>query len=66
MVDEVNELLYYNSGIYGYTFIDNKGIREEHLRDDGVHLNQMGINILANNFLAHLNRRSLLPPDWDD
>ena len=49
-IDEVNELLKYNAGIYNYVFIDNACIREEHLKRDQTHLNSEGINILSNNF----------------
>ena len=66
-IDEVNELLKYYAGIYNYEFIDNSGIRKEHLKNDGVHLLKSGICILANNFLRHINRASLLPfkSIWD-
>ena len=66
-VKELNELLQYNAGIYNYEFIDNSCIGEKHLKNDGVHLNSEGINILASNFLVHLNRPSILPfySIWD-
>ena len=58
-IDEINELLEYNAGIFNYVFINNASIREEHLRNDGVHLNNDGVYKLANNFLSCLNRPSL-------
>ena len=66
-IDSVNKLLKYYAGIYRYEFIDNSGITKEHLKKDGVHLLHSGICILANNFLAHINRPSLLPFNsiWD-
>lgn len=66
-VNKVNELLQYYAGIYNYEFIDNGCIREEHLKKDGVHLNQTGISLLANKFLYHLNRPCVLPFQsiWD-
>ena len=37
----------------GFKFIDNSGIKEEHL-SDGVHLNEAGTSILSNNYLNAL------------
>ena len=39
----------------GYFFVDNSSIGTDHLRDDGLHLNDLGINILANNFINAIN-----------
>ena len=60
-IEKINQLLRYNAEIYGYQFIDNEYIRDEHLKKDGVHLNKEGVCILANNFLSYLNRSILLP-----
>ena len=49
-VNEVNELLKHYAGIYNYEFIDNVNIREENLKNNGLHLLKKGICILANNF----------------
>ena len=38
-----------------FIFIENKYINECHLSRDGVHLNEEGNIILANNFLNALN-----------
>ena len=39
-----------------FIFIDNKNIiLSEHISNDGVHLNNVGSDLLANNFLHHLN-----------
>ena len=67
-INKINELLQDNAGIFKYQFIDNTSICKEHLKKDGVHLNKEGICILANNFLAHLNRTSVLPfyDIWED
>ena len=67
-INEVNKLLEKNAGYYGYDYIDNVNIGETHLRNDGVHLNNQGITILANNFLNNLNRPSVIYPFssiWD-
>ena len=49
---QINQLLRYNAEIYGYQFIDNGYIRDEHLKSDGVNLNKEGVCLLANNFLS--------------
>ena len=61
-INEVNKLLEQHAGFYEYKFIDNGCINETHLRNDGVHLNNKGITILANNFLHHLNGPSITYP----
>ena len=55
-IDGLNRLLKDYAAYYNYTYIDNSRIQESHVRKDGVHLNQEGISILANNFLYYLNR----------
>ena len=60
-IEKINQLLRYNAEIYGYQFIDNGYIRNEHLKNDGVHLNKEGICLLANNVLSYLNKSILLP-----
>ena len=67
-VDGVNKLLKLNAAYYNYDFIDNSCIRESHLKSDELHLNKQGTIILANNFLAHLNRPYVTLPFasiWD-
>ena len=51
-INEVNKLLVYYAGIYNYTYIDNSCIRNEHLWKDGLHLNNEGISILAENYIT--------------
>ena len=58
-IDEINKFLEYYAGIYNYVYINNRCIREEHLKRDKLHLNNEGIRILSNNFLEHVNRPSL-------
>ena len=66
-IDEINNLLKTNAGICNSTYIDNTNIRKQHLWTDDLHLNREGTRVLANNYLAHLNRPALLPFDkiWD-
>ena len=66
-IDEINKVLEYNAGIFNSIYIDNTNIRKQHLLEDDLHLNREGTRILANNYLAHLYRPSLLPFDkiWD-
>ena len=54
-IEKINQLLRHNAEIYGYQFIDNGYIRNEHLKNDGVHLNKEGVCLLANNFLPFHN-----------
>ena len=60
-VDEMNKLLKYYAGIYGFVFIDNSDIHDEHLWRDKVHLNNKDINLLATNYISYLNKPSYLP-----
>ena len=60
-INQINDLLKYYAGIYDFEYIDNSSIWENHIKRDGVHLNQEGICILADNFLNYLNRPSLSP-----
>ena len=46
---------------YKFIYIDNYAIKEVHLWKDNIHLNTDGIYKLANNYICHLNRPSLLP-----
>ena len=42
---------------HDFTFLDNSNITTAHLYQDGVHLNNEGSDILANNYLSYLNYR---------
>ena len=57
-IDEINELLQHYASIYDFQYIYNSYIQSRHLSGN-VHLNNDGINMLANNFLAQLNRKSI-------
>ena len=57
-VDEINKLLDFNATEFSYKFINNNNIGREHLERDRLHLNEQGINLLANNFLDSINKRS--------
>ena len=52
--NEVNTILQSLASENGYIFIDNSAITLEHVCDDGVHLLESGLTILANNFLVQL------------
>ena len=52
--NEVNAILQSLASENGYIFIDNSAITLEHVCDDGVHLLESGLTILANNFLVQL------------
>ena len=60
-INEVNKILKHYSGIYKFIYIDNYAIKEVHLWKDNIQLNTDGIYKLANNYICHLNRPSLLP-----
>ena len=51
---EVNNQLKEKCNALGFVFIDNASVELEHVCDDGVHLLESGLNILANNFLNTL------------
>ena len=53
---EVNELLESMCKLYNFTYIDNSGIGLDYLRSDGVHLNEEGTVLLANNYLKCLRK----------
>ena len=52
--NEVNKQLKEKCNALGFVFIDNASVELEHVCDDGVHLLESGLNILANNFLNTL------------
>ena len=51
---ELNAILQSLASENGYIFIDNSAITLEHVCDDGVHLLEIGLTILANNVLVQL------------
>ena len=64
-VDKI--LLKYYAGIYKFIYIDNSCIKSEHINRDEVHLSKEGVQLLSNNYLAHINSHSLSPfkSIWD-
>ena len=54
-VRKVNDILSRNEDQHGYSFIDNKNIAYKHIWRDKIHLNDMGTDLLASNFLRALN-----------
>jgi len=52
-ISEFNARLYDLCVTYGYMYIDNRNIDITHLaEEDGLHLNQQGTVILAQNFIS--------------
>ena len=58
MINEINELLQFNTGLHNYEYISNSNIGKFHLWSDNVHLNRNGTISLANNFLG-INLRDI-------
>lgn len=55
-IDDINIMLRNGCNDHNFEFIDNKNIQVDcHLWKDGVHLNDRGLEILANNYIKHLN-----------
>lgn len=55
-INAINSLLSNRCNDLNFNFIDNQSIHvDSHLWKDGVHLNDQGIEVLANNFLKHIN-----------
>ena len=52
--EALNEVLLNLCREHGFIFIDNSDIEDEHLYLDGVHLNDRGTKILADNYLNSL------------
>ena len=56
-LEKIHETLAsYCSEITNCVYIDNRNIRGIHLYKDGLHLLQLGKDILANNFIFYLNK----------
>ena len=54
--NQLNKILRELCKAHGFTFIENENIvLKEHIWKDGVHLNNQGSDLLARNFLFHLN-----------
>ena len=51
---ELNDILQSLCSFNNFTFINNSDINEEHLHSDGVHLNDDGTKLLADNYLRAL------------
>ena len=55
-INDINIILRNRCSEIKFEFIDNQNIQVDcHLWKDGLHLNDEGIEILANNYLKHLN-----------
>ena len=53
-VDDANELLNSITTCKHWGFIDNRNINAYHLMTDGVHLDSVGVGILAKNIITHI------------
>ena len=55
-INDINTILQNKCSEINFEFIDNQNIQVDcHLWKDGLHLNDKGIEILANNYLQNLN-----------
>ena len=52
--EELNDVLKNLCLLYNFTFINNNDIKDRHLHTDGVHLNDDGSKVLADNYLKAL------------
>ena len=55
MIRRVNDRLQELCSMNGFTFISNDFIGREWLSEDGIHLNDEGVYMLASNFVKILN-----------
>ena len=53
-VDDANELLKSITTRKHWGFIDNRNINTDHLMTDGVHLDSVGVRVLAKNIITHI------------
>ena len=56
LIQQVNDGLGQQWVLNGFGFISNDNISRTHLWKDGIHLEDLGTNILAGNFVDFLNR----------
>ena len=56
LIRQVNDSLREQCVLNGFGFISNNNISKTHLWKDGIHLEDLGTNILAGNFVDFLNR----------
>ena len=53
----LNKMLSTECVAKGFIFIDNKNIElQQHISEDGVHLNVKGSSLLCKNIIKHLNK----------
>ena len=55
LIRRVNDLLRDLCSINGFAYICNDAITTEHLWKDGIHLQDLGANILSSNFIKFVN-----------
>ena len=56
LIRQVNDSLREQCVLSGFGFISSDNISRTHLWKDGIHLEDLGTNILAGNFVDFLNR----------
>ena len=56
VINELNGMLQAQCQEYGFVFIDNRAVSKSNLWTDGIHMNDNGKKIVANNFIRHINR----------
>ena len=56
LIRQVSDSLREQGVLNGFVFISNNNISRTHLQKDGIHLEDLGTNILADNFVDFLNR----------
>ena len=55
-VNALNTMLMNRCKSYGLGYTDNSNIKVDSLPQDGLHLNEIGKNFLANKFISFINR----------
>ena len=53
--EEVNDLLRAKSSVHDFVLINNDNITRSHIYVDNCHLNDGGLEIMANNFINAIN-----------
>ena len=57
-IEQVNCMMEIEAQKNGFIFITNDAIKETHLWRDGIHLQESGKIILANNFIYYINKKN--------
>ena len=54
--EAINGMLKIYSPSWGFSLIDNSDVTQDHLLEDGVNLNDEGLDMLANNYIEAINK----------